>query len=62
MKMGGNKFKLTQSQEMELDRCLKEFDANPEMGLPWEKVIARIRKNVQGGKKGGTVGRRRKID
>lgn len=58
--MGARTFKLTQAQEMALDRCLKEWDANPNLGSPWEEVIARMRKIAKTGKKSGDGRRRRK--
>ena len=35
---------LTKAQEEELDRRLKELDANPELAVPWEEVIAKLRR------------------
>jgi putative addiction module component (TIGR02574 family) len=57
--MGARTFRLTESQEMELDRRLKELDANPNLGSPWEEVIARMRKIAKAGKKSGDARRRR---
>jgi putative addiction module component (TIGR02574 family) len=35
---------LTKAQEEELDKRLKELDANPELAVPWEEVIAKLRR------------------
>ena len=35
---------LTKAQEEELDRRLKELDANPGSAIPWEEVIAKLRR------------------
>jgi putative addiction module component (TIGR02574 family) len=35
---------LTKDQEEELDRRLKELDANPGSAIPWEEVIAKLRR------------------
>ena len=37
---------LSKEQAEELDRALKEWDANPNLGSPWEEVIARIRRKA----------------
>jgi putative addiction module component (TIGR02574 family) len=37
---------LSKEQEEELDRALKEWEANPNLGSPWEEVIARIRRKA----------------
>ena len=35
---------LSKEQEEELDRRLKELDANPGAAIPWEEVIAKLRR------------------
>jgi putative addiction module component (TIGR02574 family) len=35
---------LTEAPRLELDRRFAEMDANPNAGIPWEKVKAELRK------------------
>ncbi len=37
---------LTPAQQKELDRRLEDLRKNPDLGSPWETVIARIRRSA----------------
>jgi putative addiction module component (TIGR02574 family) len=39
---------LTEEMKAELDRRIEEMDQNPELGVPWEEVKARVLGRLRG--------------